>query len=192
MEGIIEYIDVKYNKQTFIKAFNDVAEYEPHSYIECGATSHVLKSNSDYYEQWSCILDQANEAHMHMCEHGTGFNFSPTIKHNVPPHIDFDDREGGQFNLLLPLFGAAKISIYETIPEQLEYRHGMKHWNMLQNKYPPNKIGEIIVDKPVLLNTAYLHDVQVVESPRAIFCIAWRGVNKTYKEFKDHVKEIYS
>ena len=94
-----------------------------------------------------------------------------------------------EYNLLLPMFGTAKIGIYETNEQQLEYRHGMTHWNMLQDKYPAICIGEILVDKPVLLNTAYLHDVQVVESPRAIFCVAWRGINKTYHEFKEHAEK---
>ena len=60
---------------------------------------------------------------------------------------------------------------------------------MLQDKYPAISMGEILVDKPVLLNTAYLHDVQVVNAPRAIFCVAWRGINKNYYEFKKHVEK---
>ena len=158
-------------------------------YIECGTQSHVLKSNADYYRQWEHILTIMSSVHMGMCEHGTGFNFNPTLKSGVPPHIDFDEREGNQFNLLLPMFGEAVIGIYETHHHQLEFRHGMKHWNMLQDKYPAVSMGEILVDKPVLLNTAYLHDVQVVNAPRAIFCVAWRGINKSYDEFKEHVEK---
>ena len=121
--------------------------------------------------------------------HCTVFNYNPTLTSGVPPHIDFDEREGNQFNLLLPMYGVAKVSIYETIQEQLEFRHGMTHWNMLQDKYPPNKIGEVVVNKPVLLDTMYLHDVKVLEAPRAIFCVAWRGINKTYNEFKEHAEK---
>ena len=88
--------------------------------------------------------------------------------------------------------GKAMIGIYETHQHQLEYRHGKTHWNMLQDKYPAIQMGEILVDKPVLLNTKYLHDVRVVEAPRAIFCFAWRGINKTYNEFKEHVEKTYS
>jgi hypothetical protein len=60
---------------------------------------------------------------------------------------------------------------------------------MLQDKYPSEEIGTILVDKPVLLNTDYLHNVQMVEAPRAIFCVAWRGINKTYNEFKKHAEK---
>ena len=47
----------------------------------------------------------------------------------------------------------------------------MKHWNMLQDKYPAVFMGEILVDKPVLLNTAYLHDVQVVKHLEQYFVL---------------------
>ena len=189
MKGIAEYIDIVYDKEYLIRKHDDVPGRDSKEYIECGTQSHVLKSNPDYYRQWDHLLTQMAAVHMGMCEHGTGFNFNPTVTSGVPPHIDFDEREGNQFNLLLPMFGTAKIAIYETNQHQLESRHGMKHWKMLQDKYPAICIGDILVDKPVLLNTAYLHDVQVAEAPRAIFCVAWRGINKSYNEFKEHVKK---
>jgi len=189
MEGIAEYINVDYNKEYLIRKHNDARGAHGKEYIECGTESHILRDNPDYYRQWDHILTIMCGVHIGMCEHGTGFNLNGTLKAGVPPHIDFDDREGNGFNLLLPMFGIAKINIYETIPSQLEFRHGMTHWNMLQDKYPPRKIGEIVVDKPVLLDTMYLHDVQVIDAPRAIFCVAWRGINKTYNEFKDHAEK---
>ncbi len=192
LSGIAEYINVEYPKMHMTKKHQEVRGAEALEYIECGTESHVLISNTDYYRQWEHILTWASEAHIGMCEHGTGFNLNGTLTAGVPPHIDFDERTGGQFNLLLPLFGKAKICLYETHDHQLEYRHGKTHWNMLQDKYPAICIGEILVDKPVLLNTAYLHDVQVVEAPRAIFCVAWRGINKTYHEFKEHVEKTYA
>ena len=189
MKGIAEYIDIVYDKEYLIRKHDDVPGRDSKEYIECGTQSHVLISDPDYYRKWDHLLTQMAAVHMGMCEHGTGFNFNPTVTSGVPPHIDFDEREGNQFNLLLPMFGTAKIAIYETNQHQLESRHGMKHWKMLQDKYPAICIGDILVDKPVLLNTAYLHDVQVAEAPRAIFCVAWRGINKSYNEFKEHVKK---
>ena len=192
LSGIVEYINVDYDKDYLIRKHNEVRGVHGKEYIECGTESHILRNNPDYYRQWDHILTIMSGVNIGMCEHGTGFNSNATLTSGVPPHIDFDEREGNQFNLLLPMYGVAKIGIYETIQEQLEYRHGMMHWNMLQDKYPPNKIGEILVDKPVLLNTAYLHDVKVVEAPRAIFCVAWRGINMLYNEFKEHVENKLS
>ena len=192
LSGIIEYVDVVYDKDHLIRKHNVVRGAEALEYIECGTESHVLVSNPDYYRHWDYILTWGKQAAPVFCEHGTGFNLNGTLTAGVPPHIDIGNVEGNQFNLLLPMFGKAMIGIYETIPSQLEYRHGKTHWNMLQDKYPSNKIGEILVDKPVLLNTEYLHDVRVVEAPRAIFCFAWRGINKTYNEFKEHVEKTYT
>lgn len=189
LSGIVEYINVDYDKDYLIRKHKEVLGVVGRDYIECGTESHILRDNPDYYRQWEHILTIMSGVHIGMCEHGTGFNLNGTPTAGVPPHIDFDEREGNQFNLLLPMFGQAKIGVYETHQHQLEYRHGMTHWNMLQDKYPAVSMGEILVDKPVLLNTAYLHDVQVVEAPRAIFCVAWRGINKTYNEFKRHAEK---
>ena len=46
MEGILEYIDVNYNKEYLTELFNSVSGYEPLNYIECGASSHVLISDN--------------------------------------------------------------------------------------------------------------------------------------------------
>ena len=192
LSGIAEYINVDYDKDYLIRKHNEARGIEGRDYIECGTESHILRDNPDYYKKFEHILTIMSEVHIGMCEYGTGFNLNGTLTAGVPPHIDFDEREGNQFNLLLPMFGKAMIGIYETQRHQLEYRHGKTHWNMLQDKYPAIQIGEILVDKPVLLNTRYLHDVRVVEAPRAIFCFAWRGINKTYNEFKEHVEKTYS
>ena len=193
LSGIVEYVDIVYDKDQLIRKHNEVRGEEALEYIECGTESHVLVSNPEYYEQWNKLLTWGKQGYPVFCEHGTGFNLNGTLTAGVPPHVDLGNYpHTNQFNLLLPMYGVAKVSIYETIQEQLEYRHGKTHWNMLQDKYPPNKIGEIIVDKPVLLDTMYLHDVKVVEAPRAIFCFAWRGINKTYNEFKEHVEKTYT
>ena len=189
ISGIAEYINVDYDKDYLIRKHNEARGIEGRDYIECGTESHILRDNPDYYRKWEHILTIMSEVHIGMCEYGTGFNLNGTLTAGVPPHIDFDKREGNQFNLLLPMFGKAKIGIYVTVQNQLEFRHEQKHWNMLQDQYKPVLMGEILVDKPVLLNTKYLHDVQVVEAPRAIFCVAWRGINKNYYDFKKHAEK---
>ena len=140
LNGIAEYINVDYDKEYLMRKhnevrigtslYNEIRDISSHDYVECGTESHILKINPDYYRQWDHILTIMSGVNIGMCEHGTGFNSNATLTSGVPPHIDFDEREGNQFNLLLPMYGVAKINIYETIQEQLEYRHGMMHWNM--------------------------------------------------------------
>lgn len=191
MEGIIEYIDIPWNASRLETIYNSTLEnWQGRGYIECGAKSHVLSENEKFYLKWKEILDLHSLVHKTICPLATGFNFNATEKHTVPPHIDIDTPL--YFNLLIPVFGVAKLNIYETIPEDLEFRHGMTHWKMVQDDKPKNKIGEFIVDKPVLLNTNWLHDVEPIDVPRCVWCTRWIDIDSTftYKTFKLHVEKI--
>jgi hypothetical protein len=190
MENIIEYIKIGDYKDLLIDMFNDVSGYSPLSYIECGARSWILDSSEDYQIKWKDWLDLQRIVHKKLCPLATGFNFNPTNMHTVPPHIDIDTPL--YFNLLIPVFGIARINIFETNLEHLEFRHGMKHWKMVQDDKPKKKIGELIVDKPVLLNTDVLHDVEPIDSPRAVWCTRWVDIDKSFnfKSFKKHVESI--
>lgn len=190
MDNVIEYIEIPDYKYQLAKMFDDVSGYSPLSYIECGARSWILNSYDDYQVKWKPWLDLQRTVHNELCPLATGFNFNPTNKHTVPPHIDIDTPL--YFNLLIPVFGVARLNIFETIPEQLEHRHGMMHWKMVQDQYLKNKIGELIVDKPVLLNTDILHDVEPIVSPRCVWCTRWIGIDTSFsfKSFKSHVESI--
>ena len=100
MKGIAEYINVEYNKEYLLRKHQEIRGVPGHEYIECGTESHILITDTDCYRQWDHILTIMSGVHMGMCEHGTGFNYNPTLTSGVPPHIDFDEREGNQFNLL--------------------------------------------------------------------------------------------
>ena len=104
ISGIAEYINVDYDKDYLIRKHNEARGIEGRDYIECGTESHILRDNPDYYRKWEHILTIMSEVHIGMCEYGTGFNLNGTLTAGVPPHIDFDKREGNQFNLLLPMF----------------------------------------------------------------------------------------
>lgn len=189
MDNVIEYIEIPDYKYQLVKMFDDVSGYSPLSYIECGARSWILNSSDDYQVKWKPWLDLQRTVHNELCPLATGFNFNPTNKHTVPPHIDID--RPLYYNLLLPVLGAAKINIFETNLDHLEFRHGMKHWKMVRDDKPKNKIGELVVDKPVLLNTDFLHDVEPIDSPRAVWCTRWINIPNTYnyKSFKLHVEK---
>jgi len=190
MKDIIEYIDVKWEPKVLEDIYKKTMDNweDARGYIECGAKSYIMEENKNFNTTWEPILTEHSKVHNEFCPKGTGFNFNATTKHTVPPHIDID--KPLYFNLLIPVFGVAKINIYETIEEQLEHRHGMTHWKMVNDNYKKNKIGEIIVNKPVLLNTNYLHDVQPIDTPRCLWCTRWVGIPQTftYSTFKDYVQ----
>lgn len=191
MEGIIEYVDIPWSSSYFESVYNSTLEnWQGRGYIECGAKSHVLSENTEFSNKWKNILDLHKLVHNDICPLATGFNFNATENHTVPPHIDID--KPLYFNLLIPVFGVAKLNFYDTIPEHLEFRHGMKHWKMVQDDKPKNKIGEFVVDKPVLLNTDFLHEVQPLVVPRCVWCTRWIGIDSNYsfKTFKLHVESV--
>ena len=190
MQNIIEYINVKWEPEKLEDIYkNTLGNWDPRGYIECGAKSHVMDENENFKNIWEPILSEHSKVHDRFCPKATGFNYNATPKHTVPPHIDID--EPLYFNLLLPVFGVAKINIYETIDEQLEHRHGMTHWKMVNDKYEKHKIGEVVVDKPVLLNTDQLHDVEPIDTPRCLWCTRWVEVPQTftYATFKEYVED---
>ena len=192
MDEIIEYVDIIWDPRRYESIFRSTLEkYNVgRSYIECGAKSHVMSENIEFADKWKSILKQHKRVHDKLCPLATGFNFNATSKHTVPPHIDVD--KPLYYNLLVPVFGVAKLNIYETKEEDLEFRHGLSHWKMLQEGIKGEKIGELIVDKPVLLNTNYLHDVIPIDTPRCVWCTRWIDIPKhyTYRSFKKHVENI--
>jgi len=191
MEGIIEYIDIPWEPSRFKTMFDSTLDdWQGRGYIECGAKSHVLSENNEFESKWKDTLDLHKLVHNKLCPLATGFNFNATTKHTVPPHIDIDVPL--YFNLLIPVFGTAKINIYETTLEHLEFRHGMTHWKMVEDDKPKNKIGEFTVDKPVLLNTNFLHDVEPLQTPRCVWCTRWVDISDDfcYNTFKTHVETI--
>ena len=191
MEGIIEYVNIPWDVTKFEKIFNDTLEnWDARGYIECGAKSHVLSENDQFRETWKDILKEHSKVHEVICPLATGFNFNATTAHTVPPHIDID--KPLYFNLLIPVFGTAKLNIYETVTDHLEFRHGMTHWKMVKDSIPKNKIGEFIVDKPVLLNTDFLHDVEPIDVPRCVWCTRWIDIDTAFNfsSFKNRIEGI--
>ena len=163
-----------FNKYIIKERFYSVLGYAHQSTSYAGAPSN---SQNDVYLNFVYLS-------------ATGFNFNATTKNTVPPHIDVDTPL--YFNLLIPVFGIAKLNLFETIPEHLEFRHGLSHWKMQQNGSPRKKIGELVVDKPVLLDTNILHDVEPIDTPRCVWCTRWIDIPRhfTYKTFKRHVENI--
>lgn len=190
MDGIIEPVDISPMSEILSKAFQKTVKNEPLSFIECGAKSWVLDSDPLYYQYWKPILDLHKQVATEFCPLATGFNFSKSVFETVPPHVDLD--KGRYFNLLLPIHGVARIDIYETNPEDLEYRHGKSHWKMLKPDRSAKKIGEYALDRPTLLDTNQLHAVTPVDVPRLVWCTRWISLKKetTFKDFKSKIEKV--
>ena len=191
MKTYIDYVNIPFDRKYLKRIFQHTQKYPFTTYISCGAITWILKSRGEFQKIWKKVLTESKTVHNLMCDFATGFSLSKSKNHTVPPHIDIDTPKF--YNLLIPVFGTARISIYETIPEQLEFRHNQKHFKMPKKGVPVKKIGEHIVDQPTLLDTNILHSVQPIVTPRCIWCSRWINlpVNFNFQSFKIHLEKTY-
>ena len=154
MDGVIEYINIKYDRSLFARAHEAVLGHAPLAYIECGAQSWVLNTNPLFAQTFAEILALHARVHDQFCKYATGFNFNKTNAHTVPPHVDIDKKN--YFNLLIPLFGVARIDIFETRVEQLEFRHGETRWLIMKVGVAAYKVASGLVARPGVVNTSWL------------------------------------
>lgn len=190
MDRIIEYVQIPNELDLLATLYNKTIATNPLEYIECGAKSWVLNAREEYREFWQPILKKHEKVHNQFCEFATGFNFNKTESHTVPPHIDIGPPNF--FNLLIPVFGVARIDLFETNQDELEFRHGQNHWMMQKQNIKSKKIGEFFIDKPTLLNTNYLHSVQPVEYPRCVWCTRWISIplHLDFNGFKKRIEKV--
>lgn len=189
VEDVIDYVQIKYDVEELRHLFDKTIAFQPLEYLECGAQSWTLGMGQHYHDLWQHLLQQHAKVHSHFCPLATGFNYSKTNSQNVPPHVDIDQMN--YYNLLIPVSGVARIDIFKTEQNELEFRHGMTHWKMLKEGIVSQKIAEFFVDKPTLLNTNYLHSVQPIHSPRSVWCTRWIDLpmNLSFGDFKKMVED---
>ena len=189
VEDVIEYVQIKYDLTELRSLFDQTIASQPREYLECGAQSWTLGMGKHYQDLWKPLLQQHAKVHSHFCPLATGFNYSKTNSHNVPPHVDIDQMS--YYNLLIPVAGVARIDIFKTQQDELEFRHGLTHWMMLREGVASQKIGEFFLDKPTLLNTNHLHSVHPIYAPRSVWCTRWIGlpVDLSFREFKKKVED---
>lgn len=206
LQNILEYIDVDYDKEYLKNTFDSLINSEFKSYANCGTISKIIQ-NTPKLEN---IADQILTHHKTVFPKSTwdpfatGFNFAETLDGNVPPHCDWGN--GNYYNLLLPVFGAARITVYKTdnsnVVNRWKNRDKLEqwydpaganhHWSM---KLTPDtkleRLGQLVIDKPALLDTNYLHSVKIVDAPRLNWVSRWMDLSTTmsFAECKQIIEE---
>ena len=123
--------------------------------------------------------------------------------------IDLDTENPNYYNLVIPVFGASRIDYFETnedevyLPELNVYGYAYYHEFHAQkemgqgtpefeNFLSERKIGHIIVDKPLLLDTNTMHRVVVTEAPRCAWVTRWNNIKEDidFYTFKNRVESI--
>ncbi len=192
MDQIIEYVDVKYDVDQLKSIFKDLKRTAYSTFTECDISSWLICSHPRYEEIMKPILDLHKQVHPHICPLATGFNYSPRaeVPYHIPAHLDLD--KPLFFNLLLPVRGCAKITVFKTVMNDLEYRHKKSHFMVPKNDNDDlEPVKTVIVDRPVMLNTSILHRVHITDAPRNAWCTRWIDIPGTYnfQTFRDHMEK---
>jgi len=211
IEGVAEYIDVDIDIDYYKYVFDKVSEINFNTFGKTQWQSYALEDNrtgidTDYSREYALILDEQRSVHKHMQKRSTGFNYSNSKEKDLFIHtdIDLDTEHPKHFNLIVPIFGAAVISYYKTKQEEIwlpeKNAHGHAYYHEFNKRNDPdyeefkrnNKIGEIIVDKPVLLDTNIMHGVEIITDPRCAWCSRWNNIpiHHDFYSWKARVENI--
>lgn len=208
LHNILEYIDVEYDRSTFIDIFEKLTESNFRGYANCGTISKIIDNTPNIKILAKNILEKHNIFdNAYYDPMATGFNFAPEIDKGIPPHCDWGDRN--YYNLLLPIYGVAEITVYHTnnnvvnrwnmTPDERKQWYDPtgehKHWSMkLSPETKLTPIGKLIIDKPVLLDTNYLHNVKIIQAPRLNWVTRWMKIDTsiTFEKAKEIIQRKLS
>jgi hypothetical protein len=155
-----------------------------------------------YEEVFDPILSQHREVHPDYQFRSTGFNTADSTEKDVFPHTDIDQNQkySQGYNIIMPVFGGSRLDYYETnqdevfLPEhnaqgyfyyhefyaQAEMGQGSPEFEQFLKD---RKIGEIIIDKPCLIDTEIMHRVVITEAPRCAFVTRWVNIPPELSDF---------
>ena len=216
IDNVCEYINIKDYSTILQKLYNDVSKLKFNSFGKSNMISFSLEDNitgepTGYEKLFDPILSEHKKVHPNIQFRSTGFNVSDSIKNDCFAHtdVDYDKDHPNFYNLVIPVFGSSRIDYFETLAEEIHlpevnahgyaYCHEFKQQEVLKQgsvefeKFlESKKIGHIVLDKPVLLNTNIMHRVVVTSAPRCAWVTRWNNIPEQidYQTFKNKVEEI--
>jgi hypothetical protein len=216
ISGIAEYVNIKDYTPLLKQLYASVHDDSRHNTF--GKTPFVSYSLEDsktgkptgYEQVFDAILSEHRQVHPDYQFRSTGFNTANSVEKDVFPHtdVDFDTEHTGHYNLVIPVLGASRIDYFETredevyLPEKnahgFAYYHEFKAQSQMGQGTPEfekfladRKIGHIIVDRPLLLDTNTMHRVVITQAPRSSFVTRWNNIPPIdFHSFKKRVESI--
>ena len=163
-----------------------------------------------YEEVFDPILSQHRLVHPDYQFRSTGFNTADSTEKDVFPHTDIDqNRKHSQgYNIIMPVIGGSRLDYYETNPDEVflpeknaqgYYYYHEFHAQAEMGQGSPEfekfladrKIGEIIVDRPILIDTEIMHRVVITEAPRCAWVTRWVNIEDVdFQTFKNKVESM--
>jgi hypothetical protein len=217
--NIAEYLDVDPQTELLLSLYEEVKGAQVgKDFNVFGKTpfqSYSLEFNqtgepTGYEEIFDPILSQHRKVHPHYQFRSTGFNTADSTEKDVFPHTDIDENtEHSQgYNIVIPVFGSSRLDYYETDPDEVylpeknaqgyHYYHEFYAQSEMGQGTPEfekfladRKIGEIIVDRPILIDTETMHRVVITEAPRCAFVTRWNNIPAIdFQSFKTKIESI--
>ena len=216
IKGIAEYLDININTDLYLTMYNTVKKHDNNTFGKTPFVSYSLEDNrtgkpTGYEKAFWPVLNDHKRVHPHYQFRSTGFNTANSTEKDVFAHtdIDLDTEHPNGYNIVIPVLGNSRIDYFETkdeevyLPEKNAHGHAYYHEFYAQKEMgqgtpefekflSDRKIGHIIVDKPLLIQTTIMHRVVVTEAPRCAWVTRWNNIPKdvSFQEFKQKVENI--
>ena len=216
IKGIAEYLDININTDLYLTMYNMVKKHDNNTFGKTPFVSYSLEDNrtgkpTGYEKAFWPVLNEHKRVHPHYQFRSTGFNTANSTEKDVFAHtdIDLDTEHPNGYNIVVPVLGNSRIDYFETkdeevyLPEKNAHGYAYYHEFYAQKEMgqgtpefekflSDRKIGHIIVDKPILIQTTIMHRVVVTEAPRCAWVTRWNNIPKdvSFQEFKQKVENI--
>lgn len=213
--GLAEYVEIGDRTQLLLNLYNQVKITQSNTFGKTPFRSYSLEDRAGtptgYEQTFDPILAEHRKVHPNYQFRSTGFNTADSTEKDVFAHtdIDVDTEHPNYYNLVIPVFGASRIDYFTTQEDEVylpelnahgfAYYHEFKEQQKMGQGTPEfekylsdRKIGHIIVDKPLLLDTNTMHRVVVTEAPRCAWVTRWINIPKEidFQTFKSKVESI--
>ena len=216
IKGVAEYLNININTDLYLTMYNMVKKHENNTFGKTPFVSYSLEDNrtgkpTGYEKAFWPVLNDHKRVHPHYQFRSTGFNTANSTEKDVFAHtdIDLDTEHPNGYNIVVPVLGNSRIDYFETkdeevyLPEKNAHGHAYYHEFYAQKEMgqgtpefekflSDRKIGHIVVDKPLLIQTTIMHRVVVTEAPRCAWVTRWNNIPKdvSFQEFKQRVENI--
>ena len=201
IKDIIEYVDIPDMKPLLKGLFDKHCGVDGRTFGNCPIEAYQLgpspsKAHAGFIKEFKPITDILDRVSV-SDPLVSGFDYFTNPKHGLPHHIDCPNNLKA-YNLIIPVFGTVTCDFWEGDYNELEYKgHGSTHYKMFKDTYDTKnlvKMGSILIDKPVLIDTDYIHNVIPVDVPRLAWLTRFSDLDKeyTFKEIKEIVEERLS
>ena len=216
IKGVAEYLNININTDLYLTMYNMVKKHENNTFGKTPFVSYSLEDNktgkpTGYEKAFWPVLNDHKRVHPHYQFRSTGFNTANSTEKDVFAHtdIDLDTEHPNGYNIVIPVLGNSRIDYFETkdeevyLPEKNAHGHAYYHEFYAQKEMgqgtpefekflSDRKIGHIVVDRPLLIQTTIMHRVVVTEAPRCAWVTRWNNVPRVldYYDFKTMAENI--